>query len=256
MSAISAIKKALEDGFARGDEESLVAFHHALLQGELLVAASGEVELPVVLAGETVELGGVRDIEGQPIVAAFTGEEELDFWAGPGAARRSIAVPELARAVLAGGIHTLSLNPAGPVGRFLDAVELRQLAAGVEPRIGRASFGFDARSGVAVAAPAEPPVPALLSALQSVCAFNSDIVASYLVELMQPLRSADVGLAVALQVDPGTDRARQEALMELVGACVTAVPDADLEGVAFVWLDGRLDGLVRARVRPVYVRGS
>ena len=54
MSAISAIKKALEDGFARGDEESLVAFHQALLQGELLVAAIGEVELPVVLAGETV----------------------------------------------------------------------------------------------------------------------------------------------------------------------------------------------------------
>ena len=43
MSAISAIRQAMEDGLARGDEQSLVAFHEALLAGSLLVAAGAGV---------------------------------------------------------------------------------------------------------------------------------------------------------------------------------------------------------------------
>ena len=255
MSAISAIRRALDDGFARGDEASLSAFHQALLDGQLHVAeGGGETALPITLDGESVELGGLRDAEGLPLLAAFTGDDELGAWAGDGARRRAVAVPALARAALDSGIHAVSLNPAGPVGRQLDTVELRQLASGLLPRVGGRSFGFDPRSGVAVAAPFAAPAPAVVDALRAVCAHNGDIAAAYLVELMQPRRSADCDLAIALEIDPATGRERRQALLELVGAVVTVVPDAGLGGIRFVWLDGRLDGLVRARVRPAYVR--
>jgi hypothetical protein len=248
VSAISAIKQALEDGFSRGDEASLVAFYDALLAGELLVVEGG---------GETalaVTLGWALGPEGEAEVAAFTGDEELDAWAGWGGARRAVPVVELAGALLGAGVHVLALNPAGPVGRRLDVVELRQLAAGSRPRSGRASFGFDPRSGVAVAAPATKLTPALAAALQAVCAHTPDIASAYLVELLHPRRSAAVELAVALEVDDLTDAARREAVLELVGAVVTQVPEAGLDGIGFLWLDGRLDGLVRARVAPAYRR--
>ena len=267
MSAISAIKQALEDGFTRGDEASLVAFYDALLAGELLVVeGGGETAFAVALGGAldgggaggspALLLAGSRGPEGEAEVAAFTGDEELDAWAGWGGARRALPVVELAGALLDAGVHMLALNPAGPVGRRLDVVELRQLAAGSRPRSGRASFGFDPRSGVAVAAPAAELTPALAAALQAVCAHTPDIASAYLVELLQPRRSAAVGLAVALEVDDPADAARREAVLELVGAVVTRVPEAGLDGIGFLWLDGRLDGLVRARVAPAYRRGG
>lgn len=268
VSAISAIKQALEDGFSRGDEASLVAFYDALLAGELLVAeGGGEAGFAVALGGTVAGAGaggddpalllaGSRGPEGEAEVAAFTGDEELEAWAGWGGERRAVPVVELAGALLDAGVHVLALNPAGPVGRRVDVVELRQLAAGSRPRSGRASFGFDPRSGVAVAAPAAGLTPALAAALQAVCAHASDIAAAYLVELLQPRRSAAVELAVALEVDDPADAARREAVRELVGAVVTQVPGAGLDGIGFLWLDGRLDGLVRARVAPAYRRAD
>ncbi len=265
MSAISAIKQALEDGFTRGDEASLVAFYDALLAGELLVVeGGGEVAFAVALGGAldgggTAEgpallLAGLRGPEGEAEGVAFTGDEELDALAGWGGERRPVPVVELAGALLDAGVHVLALNPAGPVGRRVDVVELRQLATGCRPRSGRASFGFDPRSGVAVAAPAAELTPALAAALQAVCANTADIAAAYLVELLQPRRSAAIELAVALEIDDPADAARREAVLELVGAVVTRVPEADLDGIGFLWLDGRLDGLVRARVAPAYRR--
>ena len=267
MSAISAIKQALEDGFSRGDEASLVAFYEALLAGELLVVeGGGEAALAIAIGGALdgggaggdapLLLAGSRGPEGEAEVAAFTGDEELDAWASSGGARRTLPVVELAGALLDAGVQVLALNPAGPVGRRLDVVELRQLAAGSRPRSGRASFGFDQRSGVAVAAPAVDLTPALTAALVSVCAHTSDIAAAYLVELMHPRRSAAVELTVALEVDDPTDAARREAVLELVGAVVTQVPGAALDGIGFLWLDGRLDGLVRARVAAAYRRAG
>lgn len=256
MSASSAIRAALEDGFARGDEASLVAFYDALLAGELLVAVGGgEAAFPVTLADGTASvLGGVRGVAGEAVVAAFTGAEELDAWAGSGSARLTVAVVPLATALLDTGVHELSLNPAGPVGRRVGVVDLRQLAGGLAPRCGRASFGFEPRSGVAVGAPTVAPDPALVAALQAVCAHNSDVAAAYVVEMMQPRRSGDVDLAVALQLDATADGERRQALLELVGEVVTSVPDAGLDGVGFLWLDARLEALVRARVPPAYER--
>ena len=269
MSAISAIKQALEDGFSRGDEVSLIAFYEALLAGELLVVeGGGETAISVALGGSldgegagsgggpALLLAGSRGPEGEAEVVAFTGDEELDAWAGWGDVRRTLPAVELAGALLDAGVHVLALNPAGPVGRRLDVVELRQLAAGSRPRSGRASFGFDPRSGVAVAAPAAELTPALADALRAVCAHTPDIAAAYLVELMHPLRSAAVELTVALEVDDPTDAARREAVLELVGAVVTQIPGAALDGIGFLWLDGRLDGLVRARVAPAYWRAG
>ena len=263
MSAISAIKQALEDGFARGDEASLAAFYDALLAGELLVAeGGGEATFAVALGGALdgdgpgLRLAGSRGPEGEAEVAAFTGDEELAAWAGWDGARRAVPVVELVGALLDAGVHVLALNPAGPVGRRLDVVELRQLAAGSRPRSGRASFGFDPRSGVAVAAPASQLAPSLAAALQVVCTHTPDIAAAYLVELLQPRRSAAVELAVALEVDDPADAARRDAVLKLVGAVVTQVPDARLDGIGFLWLDGRLDGLVQARVAPAYRRAG
>lgn len=269
VSAISAITQALEDGFTRGDEASLVAFYEALLAGELLVTEGGGEATFAVALGGTLDgagtgiaegpallLAGSRGPEGEAEVAAFTGDEELDAWAGWGGQRRAVPVVELAGALLDAGVHVLALNPAGPVGRRLDVVELRQLAAGSRPRSGRNGFGFDPRSGVAVAAPAADLTPALTAALVSVCAHTPDIAAAYLVELLQPRRSAAVELAVALEVDDPSDAARREAVLELVGAVVTQVPEAGLDGIGFLWLDGRLDGLVRARVAPAYRRAG
>lgn len=259
MSAISAIKKALEEGYARGDEESLIAFLDALLEGDLLVAAgAGEAALPVRLDEDApaVELGGSRGAEGEALLSAFTGDEELEAWAGWGAARLAVPVTALARAALDAGVHILALNPAGPVGRQLDVVELRQLAAGRRPRSGRGSFAFEPRSGIAFAPPAVPPVQALVDGLRVVCAHNGDIVAATLVELMQPLRSADVDLAIAIELDGPPDPERRQALVELVGAVVTAVPEADLDGIGFVWPDARLAAMIRARIRPAYQRAA
>lgn len=273
MSAISAIRKALEDGFARGDEESLIAFYDALLAGDLLVApGAGEAQHPVALGGTAgvdgvggedgaaarpaLPLGGLRGAEGEAVVCAFTGDEELDAWAGWGAERLAVNGGALAGALLDAGVHELSINVAGPVGRRLDVLELRQLAAGLRPRFGRAAFGFDPRSGIALAPPLPELPAAVADGLAVVCAHNADIAAAFLVDLMQPLRSAEATLAVALEVDDPGDAARREALMELIGAVVTQVPDAELDGIGFLWLDGRLAGIARGRVRAAYRRGA
>lgn len=269
VSAItSAIKKALEDGFARGDEASLVAFYDALLADDVLVApGAGEAQHPVTLASAgavdgdrgthappALLLGGLRGAEGEAVVAAFTGDEELDAWAGWGVERVAVNGGVLAGALLDAGVHELSINPAGPVGRRLDVLELRQLAAGLRPRFGRAGFGFDPRSGIALAPPLPELPVAVADGLAVVCAHNADIAAAFLVDLMQPLRSAEVTLAVALEVDDPGDAARREALMELIGAVVTQVPAAELDGIGFLWLDGRLAGIARGRVRAAYRR--
>ena len=255
MSAISAIKQMLEDGFAQGDEASLLAFYDALLAGELLVAVGGgETALTLTIDGRRVELGGSRDAEGNAILAAFTGDQELEAWAGWGVERLAVWVPALATAALDAEVETLSLNPAGPVGRHVAVVELRQLATGVVPRSGRASFGFEPRSGLAVAAPATGLAPVLVDALRAVCARIPEIGSATLVELMEPRRGPATHLAVALELAAPADRARRSAIVELIGAAVTETPAAGLAGVGFLWLDARLAALVGRRARPEYVR--
>lgn len=250
---------------ARGDEESLVAFHDALLNGSLLVAAgAGEDAVAITLgggieadgpAGRPVRVGAGRDVEENAVVLAFTGDDELNMWGGWDTGRMPVAVPDLARAVLDAGVHEVSINPAGPIGRRLDVVELRQLASGVRPRVGRASFGFDPRSGVALAVPAVAPASTVTAALVAACAHNADVEQAYVVEMMQPRRSGAVDLAVALALDPGATPERRAALLELIGAVVTGAPGAALDGIGFLWLDARLAGIARSRMLPAYERG-
>lgn len=255
MSAISPIKQALEDGFSRGDEASLLAFYEALLAGELLVAVGGgEAALAVTIEGRRLELGGSRDAEGNAILAAFTGAEELAAWAGWRVERLPVPAPALAAATLDAAIETLSLNPAGPVGRYVDVVELRQLSAAAVPRMGPASFGFEPRSGIAVAAPAAEPAAALVDALRAACTQLSEIGSATLVELMEPRRGPGTHLAVALELAAPADQARRGQIVELIGPAVTELPAAGLEGIGFLWLDARLVALVGRRARPLYVR--
>lgn len=255
MSAGSAIKQALEDGFARGDEASLLAFYDALLAGELLVAVGGgDVAVSLTVAGSRVELGGSRDAEGTAILVAFTGGEELEAWAGWGVERLVVPAAALAAAALDAGVETVSLNPAGPVGRHVEIVELRQLAAGAVPRSGRASFGFEPRSGLAVAAPAAEPPPALVDALRAACALLPEIASATLVELMEPRRGPEARLTVALELAAPADRRRRQAIVELIGPAVTELSAARLEGIGFLWLDARLAALVGRRADPAYVR--
>ncbi|MBI5652447.1 MAG: enhanced serine sensitivity protein SseB C-terminal domain-containing protein [Chloroflexi bacterium] len=185
--------RAMQAIAANDAPENRHALYENFLASELIVPVAkpigdGKPGLQIVDGATPVDFIVTHNQENQVVLFAFTDADSINAWKPSGSHYIAIKATDLFQMAIEMNAASIVVNLAGPaVGGELMRWEFQALAAGVMPKevneAGTAQVTIPPGTRVAFGAPEQKPSDALIAALKTACAAQSDIAASYLFEM-------------------------------------------------------------------------